>query len=119
MSNLLGAIIDKCKCGWSIEVNEHRNVYETVEQYISDDDQKEIEPEVFQGMVKSDTVIRIQFYPETPIGFFVVYHYDMSKALQEVYKTLTGEEPTEDAPNVESMLRKFDMLTGEELVVKL
>jgi uncharacterized membrane protein len=79
---------EECKCWISIEINEHRNNYETVEQYFEDHWKKqhkeEIPKYVYDEMVRTNTIVSIQYYPNTPIGFNVVYHYDLEMALDGI-----------------------------------
>ncbi|WP_281225383.1 hypothetical protein [Flavobacterium aquiphilum] len=78
----LQKILDKCKCSVTLTINQHRDYYETVETSIEEDERKDINPKVFAEMIKRDTVIELQFYPETPIGFFRIYHYDLKSAIE-------------------------------------
>lgn len=77
----LKKLIDKSKCGVIITVNEHRNYYETIEENVSDDDRKEIDIDIWNKMIEMDTCVRLQFYPDTPIGFYLIHHYDVEKAI--------------------------------------
>lgn len=81
-------LVSKCKCSVEICVNDHRDVYETVEGYIDNHDKKEIEEEVFNEMIKTDTIVRLQFYPKTPIESYVVYHYDIDKAVDKALEIM-------------------------------
>ena len=74
-------LVSLCKASVEISVNDHKHYYESVEQHISKEQREDIEKEVFEEMVKRDTVVRVQAYPHTPIGFFVVYHYDIDLAV--------------------------------------
>jgi len=40
--------------------------------------------------VGRDFIIEIQFYPDTPVGFHVVYHYDLDAALDEALTIIEG-----------------------------
>jgi len=82
----LKQLIALCKASVSIEVNKHRDYYESVEESLRDtcnweDTRREIDNEVYAQMISRDTVVRIQFYPNTPVGFYLIYHYDLEKAL--------------------------------------
>ena len=74
-------LIEKTKCGVSIEINGHRDYYETIEQYIEPSDRKNISNHVWDKMVTLDTCVRLQVYPDTPIGFYVIYHYNVETAI--------------------------------------
>lgn len=91
----LKALLDGCKCGVTIEVNVHRDHYDSVEKEIEEIneilDMAKDDPlpkEVAEGMIRTGNVIKLHFYPDTPIGFYCVYHYDIDKALDEALECL-------------------------------
>ncbi len=43
----------------------------------------EIEPEVRKAMIDKNIIIDLKFYPDTPIGSYSIYHYDLDMALDE------------------------------------
>ena len=55
------------KCGLHLSHNEHRDVYETIEQFYDFEDF--ISPEEWRKAVAKDSVWVLHWYPETPIGF--------------------------------------------------
>lgn len=75
-------LVSLCKSSVEISVNDHKDVYESVEQYIDEVDRKDIDIDVFSEMVKRNTIVRVQAYPYSPNGFFIVYHYDIDKAVE-------------------------------------
>lgn len=85
--NKLEKLIRLCKCGISLTINEHRDYYITAAQKLLDLEQVEsaleIEPDVRAKMIERDTIVVLQFYPDTPIGFFRILHYDFNAALDE------------------------------------
>ena len=92
--NNLQELVNKCKGSVSLEANAHRDCYETIEQYINgnpfnEDIWNETEPDVKQKIIETNTLIEIQFYPLTPIGFYRVYHYDVNEAINEALKILS------------------------------
>lgn len=92
--NKLEVLISLCKNSVSVEANNHRDVYESIEEYIEDSFKKRIDPDVYNTMVNTDTCIEIQFYPRTSVGFYRIYHYDLDKALDmclEVIQELRNE----------------------------
>ena len=82
--DLLQQLISKCKCSITLSVNEHRDYYQTVEQYFDDfeEELKCIDEETFQKMKETNSVIKLQFYPNTPVGFCVIWHYNLKEALK-------------------------------------
>ena len=89
-------LLKKCKCGVYLSVNEHRDVYETVEQAINEindwhkranghhtDYQPEINDELKQQMIKENSIYKLQFYPDTPVGFYTVYGTNLKEVIEE------------------------------------
>ena len=56
------------KCGLHLSHNEHRDVYETVEQFYEAD--CFVSPEEWRKAVAEDSVWVLHWYPDTPIGFY-------------------------------------------------
>ena len=74
-------LIKKTKCSVSIDINNHRDYYETIEQQIEPEDRKEISNDVWAKMIELDTCVSLQVYPNNPIGFYVIHHYDVEMAI--------------------------------------
>jgi len=96
--DLLNELISLCKCSVTVTVNDHRDNHQTVQQYI--DNYKgwsglfdNVTHELQAEMVKRDTIVNVQCYPRTPIGFNSVYHWDLEQALAEAIKQVK-EQPT-------------------------
>ena len=82
----LKELLARCKCGVYVQVNVHRDVYETAAQWwetqdICSDSLSDTPPEVRAEMIRLNTVVDVQFYPHTPVGFYRVAHYDLDAAL--------------------------------------
>ena len=88
----LNQIIDRCKCGIEIRINEHLNYYENVGEYLRNSDLLEVEEDTISNMVKNNSVVVITMYPDTPVAFHTVYHYKLSLAIDEAIKFLTEKE---------------------------
>jgi len=88
----LKELLSKCKAGVIISVNEHRNYYSsaelTLERLYDGVCDPEIADDVRNTMLETDTIVEIQFYPDTPIGFYSVYHHDIECALDEALSAL-------------------------------
>jgi hypothetical protein len=95
----LQKLLSLSKCTVHLTVNQHRNYYETVQDRINDlgsmECPVEIEDEILAVMISTDTMIELQFYPDTPIGSYCIYHYDLDSALDEALacfpENVTGE----------------------------
>lgn len=82
---MLEEIIKKCKCGVFLEVNLYLNYYQSIEEAIEEENLRhsrpEIDKELAERMVKENMYVTLQFYPDTPVGFYRVY----GTSLEEVY----------------------------------
>jgi hypothetical protein len=91
----LKELLSRCKCGVFISVNEHRDYYQTAAEALKERDEREAPPEtdtaIRSKMIELDTIIEIHFYPDTPIGFYEIYHYDLDAALTKALECL-GEK---------------------------
>jgi hypothetical protein len=65
---------------FSIEYNEHKNYYETVEQCYDDKKDDFVD---WDECVRTNTVYELHVYPRTPIGFYVVYASTLEKAIEK------------------------------------
>ena len=83
----LKELLSLCKASVTININEHRDYYQTVESYIEERQltNKELKDEigldVYEKMKELNTIIEIQAYPDTPIGSYSVMHYDIDMAI--------------------------------------
>jgi len=58
------------KCGLYLTHNEHRNVYETVEEFYTTD--YFVSKDEWEKAIAEDNVWVLQWYPHTPIGFNII-----------------------------------------------
>jgi hypothetical protein len=81
-------------------VNEHRNDYKTAEQYLNeaiyygDETLRSMieEEETYLKCLETDTIIEIQFYTHSPIGFFKVVHCDIDAAIEEAIQAAEEDD---------------------------
>lgn len=89
----LKVLMAHCKCGVYLTVNEHRDYYNTAAQALEEAKQYEcppkINPDIESKMIEMNTIIRLQFYPCTPIGSYDIWHHDLDSALDEALQILT------------------------------
>lgn len=99
MTDRLKQLLSQCVCGVYISVNEHRDLYQDVrgflDQRLVNSVEEEMDVEILEQMIASNTIIHIQFYPYTPIGFYDVWHHSLDDAL-EVALECVNKEPTND-----------------------
>ncbi len=96
----LQKLIARCKCGVYVTVNAHRDAHQNAQDWwrdrkwtmlVADLDLIEKSPE-FAVMMATDTVVEVQFYPDTPVSFYRVLHHDLASALAEAVKLIEGDE---------------------------
>ena len=96
----LKELMSRCKAGVHLTVNEHRNYYQSAAQSLDELAQYECPPEISdevrQKMIETNTIINLHFYPNTPVGFYSIYHYDLDLALDEALACLNQKEVTLD-----------------------
>jgi hypothetical protein len=89
-------VIDRCECEVCLTVNQHRSYYQKADEYLleikerqsKDFEEQLAEPDVIAKMIELDMVVELQFYPRTPIGFYIVYHHDVQAAIREAVAIL-------------------------------
>lgn len=79
-----------CKCEVSITVNTHTSFYQTIKEYLRDQDE-EVDSDVLEVMIEKNSLVCVQAYPDTPIGFYVVYHHDVAEAILQVLTAIKAE----------------------------
>jgi histidinol dehydrogenase len=88
--NTLEDLIKQCKFSVSLEVNKYRDVYQTIEEYIDEINsyhENEIDEDLKQRLIKAGCVYRLQFYPQTSIGFYVIYGTSLDEVLEQAMET--------------------------------
>jgi hypothetical protein len=91
MMDKVQELISLCKNSIGIHVNEHRDFYESVDEYLKKDVDK-IPADILNEMIQMDTVIYIHVYPRNAISFFSVYHYDLESALDIILNSIKNDK---------------------------
>jgi hypothetical protein len=83
-------IIKKCKAGVYFEANKYKDYYDTIETAISEinSQYKEIEDELVERMIKENQLLSLQFYPDTPVGFYKVYGTTFEEVVKKALEIL-------------------------------
>ena len=58
------------KCGLRLTHNAHKDVYETIQDYYDAEDF--VSPEEYIKAIDKNSVWTLQWYPETPVGFYMI-----------------------------------------------
>lgn len=71
-----------CKCSIGIEINEHLDYYQSIDTAIKELLETESVSESEIAKIRQrETIINLQFYPETPIGFYRLIGSDLEEVL--------------------------------------
>lgn len=85
-------LLPQHKCGLYIEHNAHRDYYEPLQEKVAELlHDEEISPKEADEILTSDSLWSIQWYPNTPVGFYKVYGCSLSSALEKA-KQAIGEK---------------------------
>lgn len=97
----LNKIIERCKCGVYLNINTHKDVYQTTEEAIEeiqyrmvDSGCDPLDDYLVNRMIHHDIIINLQFYPNTPISSYGLYHYDLDEILDiavDIIEQMDGE----------------------------
>lgn len=87
-------LVAGCKAGVTISFNDHRTIYSSVTDYLSDGLKNfdDVSPELAQEMDRLDTIVEVHFYPRTPVGFYQVHDVSLDKALDKALEALQQEQ---------------------------
>ncbi|NIV12308.1 MAG: hypothetical protein GWN62_13850 [Aliifodinibius sp.] len=90
MKDKLNTLFSKCEGPIHITYNAHKDCYEPIEKYLSEEKAQleEIDEKLRKEIIQKDSLIEIQIYPDTPIGFYKIYHWDLEKAVDEALECL-------------------------------
>lgn len=88
---LLTQLFARCRCEVSVTVNEHRNYYESVADFLTARSIDDIDADVRAEMIARDTIVQVQAYSRTPVGFFVAFHWNLTVALRNVLDAVINE----------------------------
>ena len=75
-----------CKCSVWVTINEHTSNYETIEEYLRGDRFSSLTSADKQAIIDAGTIVEVQAYPRTPIGFILSVHHDLDTALNQAIK---------------------------------
>ena len=91
MTEPIHRIAALCKAGVFISINEHRNYYESVTEWLDNHyDTRDVTDDIRAEMIRTNTTVEISAYPDTPVGCYVVLHHDLATALQRMVEILEG-----------------------------
>lgn len=65
--------------------NQHKSYYEKADEYLRDR-KCDAPDDVIKAMILANSIWEIQWYPDTPIGFNIVYGATLTQALEQIKK---------------------------------
>jgi len=84
--NTLLELTDRCAGSVSIGINKHKNCYQSIDSYLDElvenDNASNLDDALRHLIIDTNSVIELYFYPNSPIGFCSIVHYDLSEAIQ-------------------------------------
>ena len=81
----LNELKQRCKGGVTIFFDEHNVNYMAIDRFCEDLD---IKQDIREKCIEFNSVVSVYFYPDTPIGFYEVNHYDIELAIDECLRIL-------------------------------
>lgn len=85
---------ERSKATIYLHINPHLNGYMSIDDYLTEnllpEDILEIDKKVVDKIYENDTLICLTFYPDTPVGFYKIIHYDLDKCLEEALGTFNS-----------------------------
>jgi len=91
----LKRLVELCRAEVSVEVNSHKAIYETAAEYLADWKDRhgtdDFSPEVEAEMIARDCIVRVQAYPDTPVGFYLIWDSDVDRAINRAIAAIEGE----------------------------
>lgn len=91
---LIEKLVSMCKGSVSITFNNNTTNYETIKECLESDFTglyKNIDPEVKERMIELNRMVEVHPYPDTPIGFYHIVHYDLDEALKQAIEAIEDE----------------------------
>lgn len=88
ITKISGAFVDTLpqhKAGLSIEHNPHKNIYESVEKYVGDDDASWVSEIEKQKAFETDELWELQWYPDGPVGFCLIRGASLQSVMVAMY----------------------------------
>lgn len=93
--NKLNELISLCKGSVTIEINNHKDIYLSVVDYLIDNSHqfeteltKYVGEKILNKMIELNTIVEIQIYPNNSVSFYKIFHYDLDLALDEALKCI-------------------------------
>jgi hypothetical protein len=94
----LGMLTEICKFGLTIEINPHKGNYQTVQEHLDqierDGKDDPISAEMRATMIRVDRIVKIHFYPDTPVAHCTVLNAFVEHAVDDALSYFNDNEET-------------------------
>ena len=96
--NTLEDVVKHCRAAVHLTINDHTTGYQSVADYVieisgrDNDYFSDVSPEEKQEMIAANTVVELQFYPRTPIGFYRIYGSTIQSVVDKAMSILLSTE---------------------------
>lgn len=84
-------IIKICKAGVYLNANKYRDYYQSIPEAIKEINNRNIgniDNELAERMIQENQFIELQFYPDTPIGFYTVHGTSLEEVINKAKEIL-------------------------------
>lgn len=87
-------LAERSKAGVFLRINAHKIYYDTAKAAIDElsEDGENPSDEIKNEIIKRDMLVDLQFYPDSPGGFFRIIHYDIDMALDQAFECIAERE---------------------------
>ncbi len=86
-------LAQRCRSSVEVSINQHRCWHQTLGDYLEHSaGGSEVEPAVWNEIVRRNFLIDLTFYPDTSVGSYQILHYDLEAALDRAHAILDRDE---------------------------
>lgn len=86
-------LAQRCRSSVEVSINQHRCWHQTLGDYLEHSASgSEVEPAVWEEIVRRNFLIDLTFYPDTSVGSYQILHYDLEAALDRAHAILDRDE---------------------------
>lgn len=86
-------LVARCKGEVGLTVNPHRNAYQSMAEYLSDREPDLDVRKDLADLLAAPDLYELQFYPDTPVGFYLVYGRSLAEVLDLAHRALITTPP--------------------------
>jgi hypothetical protein len=89
----ISELAQRCKGSVTLEINPHRNCYESIDEYLEPFDLSISELEDLRHrLAGASQLYRLSFYLQTPVGFYYVFGASLQDVLEQAHEILIDQQ---------------------------